>query len=69
MTGNLDQVTPPAHAYKFTARMQAGLRCNPILLKMMWGAGHSFGSTREQIVDSRTDQIMFLIKYLNLKYD
>lgn len=69
MAGDKDQVTPPAHAYKFVAALQANASCNqPVLLKMMWGAGHTFGSTPEQTVDSRTDQIMFLVKYLGLNY-
>jgi prolyl oligopeptidase len=68
MVGDQDQTTPPAHAYKFTAAMQAnnGHCENPVLLKMMWGAGHTFGSTRDQVIDSRTDEVMFMIKILNL---
>lgn len=68
MVGDLDQVTPPAHAYKFTAALQSTNTCNPILLKMMWGAGHSFGSTREQVIDSRTDELLFLMISLQLHH-
>jgi prolyl oligopeptidase len=68
MIGDQDQTTPPAHAYKFTAALQRiNSHCNnPVLLKMMWGAGHTFGSTREQVVDSRTDEVMFMIKIQEL---
>lgn len=69
MQGNLDHVAPPLHAYKFIARMQAKARhCNnPILLKMMWNVGHSFGNTPEQNIDSRTDEMTFLVKVLQLQ--
>jgi prolyl oligopeptidase len=68
MVGDKDQVTPPAHAYKFTARMQENRSCsNPVFLKMMWETGHSFGSTPAQSIDSRTDEIMFLLKVFNIE--
>ncbi len=68
MVGDQDQVTPPAHAYKFTAAMQSNKHSNaPVLLKMMWGTGHTFGNTPEQVTDSRTDQIVFLIKTLKVE--
>jgi prolyl oligopeptidase len=68
MSGNLDQVADPSHAYKFTARMQAAQGCaNPVLLKTMWGAGHNFGATPPQITDSWTDAMSFLAKVLRLR--
>src|SRR5262249_37455179 len=68
MSGNLDQTAPPLHAYKFTAAMQAAQSCsNPVLLKVMWGAGHSFGATPEQTSDSWGDQITFLVRVLKLR--
>ena len=68
MSGDQDQVAVPAHAYKFTARMQAAQGCaNPVLLKVMWGAGHNFGATPQQNVDSWTDALSFLVRVLRLK--
>jgi len=69
MIGNKDEVTPPLHAYKFIAALQnVGVaKTNPMLLKMMWDTGHTFGSSPEQVVDSRTDEILFLIKALRIE--
>lgn len=65
MTGDRDQVTVPLHAYKFVAAMQAAQSCeHPILLKMMWGAGHNFGATPAQIIDSFADEMIFLAAVL-----
>jgi prolyl oligopeptidase len=67
MVGDRDEVTVPMHAYKFTAALQAAQGCEqPVLLKMMWGAGHNFGVTPEQVIDARTDEIAFLARVLNL---
>ena len=67
MSGDLDQVAVPLHAYKFTAAMQAAQGCaNPVLLKVMWGAGHNFGATAEQSAESWADQTAFLWRALDL---
>lgn len=68
MVGDKDQVTSPAHAYKFTAALQQSSACaNRVLLKMMWGVGHSFGNTPAETIDSRTDEIAFLVKVFKMK--
>jgi prolyl oligopeptidase len=68
MSGDKDQVAVPAHAYKFVAKSQAEQRCsNPVMLKVMWGAGHNFGVTPEQNVDSFTNALTFLAHVLKLK--
>jgi prolyl oligopeptidase len=68
MVGDRDEVTVPMHAYKFTAALQAAQGCGqPVLLKMMWGAGHNFGATTEQMIDSMADEITFLARALNLE--
>ncbi len=70
MSGALDQVAVPLHAYKFTAAMQAAQGCpNPVLLKVMWGAGHNFGATPEQSAESWADQTAFLWRALGLDRD
>jgi prolyl oligopeptidase len=67
MSGDRDQTAPPLHAYKFIAAMQAAQGCaNPVLLKVMWGAGHAFGTTPEQTSDSWGDQMAFLVRVLKL---
>lgn len=67
MAGELDQVAVPLHAYKFTAAMQAAQGCGkPVLLKVMWGAGHNFGTTPEQTAESWADQTAFLLRALGI---
>ncbi|WP_340076547.1 prolyl oligopeptidase family serine peptidase [Leptobacterium sp. I13] len=68
MIGDEDDTTPPLHAYKYTAALQTNSTCeeNPILLKMMYGAAHTFGTTKEQRLDSRTDELTFLVKVLGI---
>lgn len=70
MAGDKDEVTPPFHSYKYVARMQALQedRDNPVLLKMMWGAGHNFGATPQTRSDSRTDEISFIMNELGMAY-
>jgi prolyl oligopeptidase len=68
MSGDRDQVTVPLHAYKFTAAMQAAQGCDkPVLLKVMWGAGHNFGTTAEQSADSWADETAFLVRALSIE--
>ncbi len=63
--GELDEVTPPLHAYKFTASLQYAQSCDaPILLRLTRGAGHSSGATIADAVDTWTDQLSFLIRVL-----
>lgn len=63
MTGEVDQSAIPMHSYKYVARMQHNQSCdNPVLLYLMPKTGHSFGSTPEQVVDSRTAMVVFLQK-------
>ncbi len=65
--GERDTVALPLHAYKFTARLQRAQGCaNPVLLKTMRGAGHNFGATPEQRINSWTDQLTFLVDVLKL---
>ncbi len=68
MVGEVDPVTIPMHGYKFTASLQHLQSCgNPVLLYSMPKTAHSFGSTPEQIIKSRTAMIVFLQKSLNLR--
>jgi prolyl oligopeptidase len=61
--GELDQVAVPMHGYKFVAAMQEHQKCDrPILLKVMRGAGHNFGTTPEQTVESNVDALVFMFR-------
>jgi prolyl oligopeptidase len=68
--GERDLTAVPLHAYKFTAAMQAAQACDrPVLLKVMWGAGHNFGATPEANIDSSADGLTFLVEALKLDRD
>jgi prolyl oligopeptidase len=68
LTGDRDRVAVPLHAYKFTAAMQAAQGCaNPVLLEVIWGAGHSFGATPEQSAGTWADMTAFLVRALSLR--
>lgn len=70
MAGEKDESTVPLHAYKFIARLQHVQDCNdPVLLKMMWGAGHNYGATPEQVAESWSDAWAFLIEAMALEPD
>ena len=61
MVGEGDKTAPPVHGYKFTAAMQHAQKCDaPILLKVIPDAGHSHGSTREEVARTWADAITFL---------
>lgn len=63
--GELDEVTPPLHAYKFVAALQHAQACDdPVLLRVAWGAGHSAGATPERSVENWIDQLSFLVRVL-----
>lgn len=66
--GELDEVTPPLHAYKFVAALQHAQGCDePILLRVTWGAGHSSGATAEDAVETWADQLSFLVRVLRAR--
>ncbi len=61
--GERDETTVPSHSYKFTAALQAAQQCsNPVLLQVMWGAGHTLGNTREQSAEILGRQLAFLFE-------
>ena len=70
MAGEKDETALPLHAYKFVARMQANAPpgcASPALLKVMWGAGHSYGTTARQQAQSWADAWAFLDTALGLR--
>jgi prolyl oligopeptidase len=63
--GELDETTPPFHAYKFVAALQRAQSCDaPALLRMSWGAGHSYGRDQATTVSNFADQLAFLRRVL-----
>ena len=62
-----DSATVPMHGYKFAAALQAAQECGkPVLLKIAWGAGHSYGLTPDQRRETQAEEIAFLVKVLDL---
>ncbi len=66
--GEEDPTTPPQHGYKFVAALQAQQRfCeSPALLKIVWGAGHRFGTSSEHTRQTQAQELAFLVKVLGL---
>ncbi|MDN5201049.1 prolyl oligopeptidase family serine peptidase [Fulvivirgaceae bacterium BMA10] len=65
--GEKDQVAPPFHGYKFVAAMQYNQPCNePVLLKTIWSAGHSFGVSSQQTYETQAQELAFLSKVLDI---
>jgi prolyl oligopeptidase len=63
--GELDETTPPFHAYKFVAALQRAQSCAaPVLLRMSWGAGHAYGRDQATTVSNFADQLAFLRRVL-----
>lgn len=66
IAGEKDEIAPPLHAYKFIAALQATQDCNnPALLKIVRGAGHSYGTTPEQNAQTWADAWSFLQQTLD----
>ena len=64
--GALDEITPPVHAYKFTAALQHGQGCrNPVLMRVSRDAGHAYGGTPEETAASLAAQLVFLRRFLD----
>ena len=66
--GEKDPTTPPEHGYKFIAALQAQQAAcpQPALLKIVWGGGHGFGVTSEQVEETQTQELSFLVKVLGM---
>ena len=65
--GENDDTTTPMHGYKYAAALQAAQGCDhPILLKIAWGAGHSYGLNPAQSQQTQAEELAFLIQALDL---
>ncbi len=61
MVGEKDEVAPPLHGYKYVARLQEAQRCgNPVFLRTIPGAGHSYGSDAEEYARTWGDAWAFV---------
>ena len=68
LVGERDATSPPLHGYKFIARVQSeGARAAPALLKVMWGAGHDFGTEPAEVAANWADAWAFVIAALRLE--
>ena len=66
--GEKDDLVTPMHGYKFLARLQATQGCeNPTLLKIAWGAGHSYGATPDQARRTQAEELAFLVRVLGME--
>ncbi len=66
--GERDETTSPMHGYKFAAALQAAQGCAiPVLLKIAWGAGHSYGATRSQSDETMAQELAFLVAVLGME--
>lgn len=67
LPGEKDETTPPMHGYKFAAALERVEECeSPVLLRVAWGAGHSYGLTPEDKAASFADQLAFMARSVGL---
>jgi len=67
LPGEKDETTPPMHGYKFAAALESVENCaSPALLRVAWGAGHSYGLTPEDKAASFADQLAFMARTVGL---
>lgn len=63
--GALDEITPPVHAYKFTAALLDAQACdNPVVMRVGREAGHAYGGDAVETAESLAAQLVFLRKVL-----
>jgi prolyl oligopeptidase len=69
LTGANDGRVNPMHSRKFTAALQAASASkNPILLRTSKTSGHGIGSSLDERIAQRTDELTFLFDQLGMKY-
>jgi len=63
IVGEMDEVAPPLHGYKYVARLQDAQGCaNPVFLRTIPGAGHSYGSDAEEYARTWGDAWAFMVR-------
>ncbi|NIP14049.1 MAG: prolyl oligopeptidase family serine peptidase, partial [Pseudomonadales bacterium] len=66
--GERDETALPWHAAKFTAALQHIEDCGHLaLLQIVWGAGHTLGTSRHQSAKIYARQLAFLAEVLGLE--
>jgi len=61
LPGEVDDTTPPLHAFKFAAALRHAQACaHPVWLRIAWGTGHAYGTTPEQTAASYAAQLAFV---------
>ncbi|TQV88469.1 prolyl oligopeptidase family serine peptidase [Aliikangiella coralliicola] len=66
--GQYDNITTPMHGYKYVAAAQQKRRCEqPVLLDIMEGAGHNYGSNPEEIAHANAVALSFIAAQLARK--
>ncbi len=67
LPGEKDETTPPMHGYKFASALESVEGCaEPALLRVAWGAGHSYGLTPADKAASFADQLSFMARTVGL---
>jgi prolyl oligopeptidase len=67
MTADHDDRVPPAHSFKFAARLQAVNPSGRCLLRVNHGAGHGSGMSRAMLLAERTDLLAFVAAHTGLE--
>ncbi len=69
-TGDHDDRVFPAHSFKFAAALQAAQGGEaPILIRIDVQAGHGLGKPTAKLIAEASDQLAFLVKFLDVKVD
>ena len=69
LTGENDHRVNPMHSRKMTARMQDASRSGyPVLLRTSSSSGHGIGSSLDEVIEERTDQLSFLFDQLGIQF-
>lgn len=62
LPGELDETTPPLHAYKYAAALQHAQGCSaPVWLRLARGTGHAYGRDAQSTAASLAAQVGFAV--------
>jgi prolyl oligopeptidase len=63
--GSRDETAVPSHAFKYVAALQHAQSCTaPVLLQLVEGAGHGYGTTPQQMATTWAMQLAFVERAL-----
>jgi prolyl oligopeptidase len=67
-TGDHDDRVFPAHSFKFAAALQAAQSGeDPVLIRIDVRAGHGLGKPTAKLIEEASDQLAFLVKFLDVQ--